>query len=60
MMQWLLAVILTISSVYTQHNPHFWGNRDAIVHLFEWKWDDVAAECERFLAPNGFAGVQVI
>jgi len=29
------------------------------VHLFEWKWDDIAAECENFLGPNGFAGVQV-
>lgn len=23
------------------------------------KWNDIAAECERFLAPRGFAGVQV-
>ena len=34
-------------------------NRVAIVHLFEWKWSDVAAECERFLAPMGYCGVQV-
>lgn len=30
-----------------------------MVHLFEWKWSDIAAECERFLAPNGYAGVQI-
>jgi len=30
-----------------------------MVHLFEWKWADIANECETFLAPNGFAGVQV-
>ena len=30
-----------------------------IVHLFEWKWADIAAECENFLAPKGFGGVQV-
>ena len=30
-----------------------------IVHLFEWKWADIALECEHFLAPKGFAGVQV-
>ena len=30
-----------------------------IVHLFEWRWDDVAQECEEFLGPNGFAAVQV-
>ena len=29
------------------------------VHLFEWKWTDIAAECERYLGPAGFAGVQV-
>jgi len=27
--------------------------------LFEWKFSDIADECERFLAPRGFAGVQV-
>ena len=30
-----------------------------IVHLFNWKWTDIAAECERFLGPRGFCGVQV-
>ncbi|NBW93660.1 MAG: hypothetical protein EBR20_04720, partial [Bacteroidetes bacterium] len=30
-----------------------------IVHLFEWRWDDVARECEEYLSPNGFAAVQV-
>lgn len=30
-----------------------------MIHLFEWKWTDIAAECERFLGPNGYAGVQV-
>lgn len=29
------------------------------VHLFEWKWNDVATECEQFLGPNGYAAVQV-
>ena len=32
---------------------------DVFVHLFEWKWTDVANECERVLAPAGFAAVQV-
>ncbi|GAB7193542.1 carbohydrate-binding module family 20 domain-containing protein [Kineococcus sp. NUM-3379] len=34
-------------------------NRSALVHLFEWKWTDVALECERWLGPKGFAAVQV-
>nr|CAH7746109.1 unnamed protein product [Callosobruchus chinensis] len=27
--------------------------------MFEWRWDDIANECETFLGPKGFAGVQV-
>ena len=34
-------------------------NRTAFVHLFEWSWNDVAAECEQHLGPKGFAAVQV-
>jgi alpha-amylase len=29
------------------------------VHLFEWRWTDVAKECETTLGPAGFAGVQI-
>ena len=29
------------------------------VHLFEWKWTDIAIECETYLGPAGFAAVQV-
>lgn len=29
------------------------------VHLFEWKWPDIAVECETVLGPLGFAAVQV-
>lgn len=32
---------------------------ETFVHLFEWRWADIATECERFLGPRGFAGVQV-
>lgn len=42
-----------------QYNPHLKHRRTAIVHLFEWRWADIAAECERFLGPNGFGGLQV-
>lgn len=30
-----------------------------MVHLFEWKWNDIASECTDFLGPRGFAAVQV-
>lgn len=32
---------------------------DVFVHLFEWRWSDVAAECEGVLGPAGYAAVQV-
>ena len=32
---------------------------DVFVHLFEWKWADVASECETVLGPAGFRAVQV-
>lgn len=41
-------------------NPNFAPGRSVIVHLFEWKWNDIALECERFLGPKGYAGVQVL
>jgi alpha-amylase len=30
-----------------------------VVHLFEWKWTDIAAECETVLGPAGFKAVQI-
>ena len=32
---------------------------NVFVHLFEWRWPDVAAECENFLGPNGYAAAQI-
>lgn len=57
----LLAFIVLglITLVRAQFDTNQWSNRSGIVHLFEWKWNDVADECERFLAPKGYAGVQV-
>lgn len=42
---------------YSNSNCH--GNRVALTHLFEWKWNNIADECERFLGPMGYCGVQV-
>ncbi len=33
--------------------------RTVFIHLFEWKWTDIAQECENYLGPKGFAAVQV-
>src|SRR5919202_1627498 len=35
------------------------ANGDVFVHLFEWKWNDIARECETVLGPAGYAAVQV-
>ncbi|XP_014211520.1 alpha-amylase B-like [Copidosoma floridanum] len=40
-------------------DPHYADGRTTMVHLFEWKFKDIAEECERFLGPMGFAAVQV-
>jgi len=40
-------------------NPHYVGDRTSMVHLFEWKFSDIAKECEKFLGPMGYGGVQV-
>jgi len=48
-----------VANIHAQKSPNTVPGRSAIVHLFEWKFSDIADECERFLAPKGFAGVQV-
>src|SRR5256885_16998254 len=32
---------------------------DVFVHLFEWRWTDIATECEQVLGPAGFTAAQV-
>ncbi|MFI2810672.1 carbohydrate-binding module family 20 domain-containing protein [Microbulbifer sp. JSM ZJ756] len=49
-----LSLALTTASTTAHAVP-----RTAFVHLFEWQWDQVAAECENFLGPKGFSAVQV-
>ena len=34
-------------------------DRTAFVQLFEWKWTDIARECESYLGPKGFAAAQI-
>lgn len=55
----LLLLALTNRFANGQFDTNQVAGRDTIVHLFEWKWDDIAHECENFLAPRGYAGVQV-
>nr|XP_021410410.1 pancreatic alpha-amylase [Lonchura striata domestica] len=52
-------LLLVVGLCWGQYNPNTLPKRTSIVHLFEWRWQDIAQECERYLAPNGFGGVQI-
>ncbi|XP_037083338.1 alpha-amylase 4N-like [Pollicipes pollicipes] len=55
-----LALLLgLLAAARAQYDPHNDPDRQAMVHLFEWKFSDIADECERFLGPKGYAGVQI-
>lgn len=62
-MELLRSIFLIILAVLGTHakytDPHWRAGRSVMVHLMDWKFVDVANECENYLAPNGFAGVQV-
>ncbi|XP_034479782.1 alpha-amylase 1 [Drosophila innubila] len=55
----LICIAFLALLANAQFSPNYVNGRNGMVHLFEWKWDDIAAECENFLGPYGFAGVQV-
>jgi len=56
----LIAVLAALDLGCSAHkDPLTLPNRTVMIHLFEWKWTDIAAECERFLGPKGYAAVQV-
>lgn len=58
MWRWFLALSIAQCS-QAFYDPNCDG-KQVIVHLFEWKWTDVADECERYLSSTGFCGVQVL
>ncbi|XP_011700976.1 PREDICTED: alpha-amylase 2 [Wasmannia auropunctata] len=58
-MRVLVCWLAILSAVAAQKETHYVPGHDGMVHLFEWKWRDIADECERFLGPIGFGGVQV-
>ncbi|XP_014794989.1 PREDICTED: pancreatic alpha-amylase-like isoform X2 [Calidris pugnax] len=55
----ICCLLLVVGVCWAQYNPNIQAGRTSIVHLFEWRWVDIALECERYLAPNGFGGVQI-
>lgn len=55
----LFCLLALVAATNAQFDPNYVSGRNGMVHLFEWKWDDIAAECENFLGPYGYAGLQV-
>lgn len=51
-------VVKECASASSYSDPHFVGNRSVIVQMLEWKWSEIAKECEDFLGPYGYGGVQ--
>jgi alpha-amylase len=46
----LICLLFSVTNIHAQKNPNVVDGRSGIVHLFEWKFSDIADECERFLA----------
>jgi alpha-amylase len=56
----LLSVIIALGVRADNYNdPHTWPNRTLMVHLFEWKYNDIASECENFLSKYSYGAVQI-
>ncbi|KAI6187918.1 Glycosyl hydrolase and Alpha-amylase domain containing protein [Aphelenchoides besseyi] len=53
----LTAVTLVLCGDFDE--PNTWHNRTVLVHLFEWKWSDIANECEQFLSKYNYGAVQI-
>ncbi|VVC86930.1 unnamed protein product [Leptidea sinapis] len=55
----IVSFFTVLSTISAYKNPYYASGRSVNVHLFEWKWNDIADECERFLGPKGFGGIQI-
>ena len=55
----LYTTLYTTSVISQDYSEPNCNGKQVIVHLFEWSWDAVANECEQYLGPKGFCGVQV-
>jgi len=55
----LLAAMLPLAARPPEAGASPPDSHQVVVHLFEWKWTDVARECTTVLGPKGYGGVQV-
>ncbi len=57
--RFFIALVMVTAFWAGPAHAYTWPARTAMVHLFEWKWSDIALECENYLGPSGYAAVQV-
>ena len=58
MLRHLLLLLSLVGCGLAQFDANCNG-KQVIVQLFDWKWRDVALECERYLSANQYCGIQV-
>ncbi|XP_029822357.2 alpha-amylase isoform X1 [Ixodes scapularis] len=54
----IFVLVIGSASRSSNKDPHTFEGRDVIVQLFQWRYKDIAEECEEFLGPHGYGGVQ--
>lgn len=54
-----IAFLASFAHGGTYDPPQTLPDRRVMVHLFEWKWTDIANECETFLAKYKYGAVQI-
>ena len=56
--KWTVLLLAGVQASYLNTTPKCYtdprcqGDRQVIVHLFEWPWADIAEECESYLGPK--------
>jgi len=58
-LSFISLLTLAVATCGTYKDPHFCNNRSVIVELFGWTFLDIAKECQNYLGPKGYGGVQV-
>ena len=55
----LVGICARLAAADPYDDIHGVNGKDTVVFLFNWKWPDIANECEQFLSKYGYAAVRV-
>lgn len=58
-MSWIICITLCLACMVIDVLSAGYHNTGASVQLFQWKWTDIAEECENFLSLKGYKGKEV-